>query len=360
MTENQLIQKEKPSATSKKKKETPLDKYKREFSTLLSTVERLKRENELREWQLREVRTRIDKEIKPLHHQIAEMRLALNELLERKMGEAEFSRREKKTLRELLFYNCEILEAYGMDMSETIERNLTKAEKKQQQKNDAVFLDLEDGLNDFFDRMEEKAQAQGERKSKKSKKEPEPETPPPIEIDPELKSKLDLQRHIRSLYLSLVKSIHPDLEPDTEKRVRRTEIMQHVTSAYQRLDLYELLKAKNELLAIEEEELESAISKEAEKAELEQLKQFIHILKKQQRELVDLQFQQDSFSSDGALLRKFYGSKNNLDKQFDREKKQFLHEINKIKQLRIILTDSREIRQYLDIVQDADSIEGYF
>ena len=49
-------------------------------------------------------------------------------------------------------------------------------------------------------------------------------------------------RAVRSIYLDLVKTYHPDLEPDEEEKIKKTAIIQEITAAYQKNNLLELLK----------------------------------------------------------------------------------------------------------------------
>jgi hypothetical protein len=337
--------------------QSPLDKIKKEFAKLLTDIEKLKRESETRDAKLTEIRRRIQSEINPLMAQVLEMRLEMNDLLERQIADKSFSRREKRTLTDLLFYNCDILErVFGQNMMEVRLKYMTKRERKEFDEIEEVGQILED----LFEEADKQQHAQpDDEDSPKKKRGRKKKMPEPDAVEPHVKKKLDLQRYIRSLYLQLAKRIHPDLEQDEEKKHQRTTLMQHVTTAYQHLDLYELLKAQKELLDMEESEhLEKSL--EAENQEMEQLRQYIKILKNQQREIQSDHFTQNFFSPDAALLRKFSGSFQTLEKAFEREKKVFRKEMDKIKEVRSMLGNQNDAREYLEMIKDLPTLEGYF
>jgi succinate dehydrogenase flavin-adding protein (antitoxin of CptAB toxin-antitoxin module) len=350
---------------------TPLDKAKQEFSRLLDQVDQLKKESQTRENQLQEVRRRIQTELQPMLKEVIELRLALNELLESKIAEKGFNRQDKQTLTDLLFYNCDLLEQeFGHDMTEIRLRYLTKSEKKQYEQMGAV----EDLFNAFFEEAqkqyagggennarEDSRTENGQKKNARKRKAGPAETPQPDPVDPTVKKKLDLQRYIRSLYLTLVKNIHPDLEQDPGKKQQRTDLMQKVTHAYQQLDLYELLKARKELLEIDEENAPFPDSR-SESEELDQLKQYIRILKSQQQEIQSEQFTQSHFSPDAVLLRKFYHPlrPEATEKAFKKEVNVFKKEMKKIRQVQETFEEKEKIRQFLEKVRGLRSLKTTF
>lgn len=343
---------------------TPLEKAKQDFSRLLDQVDQLKRESQNRETHLQEVRRRIQTELQPMLQEVLALRLALNALLEGKIAEKGFTRQDKRTLTDLLLYNCDLLEQeFGHDMTETRLRYLTRSEKKQYEEMEAV----EDLFNSFFEQAQKQYSGAGQndaredfRNARKRKTGPV-ETPQPDPIDPAVKKKLDLQRYIRSLYLMLVKNIHPDLEQDPEKKQQRTDLMQKVTHAYQQLDLYELLKARKELLEIEQDQAPITGSGD-ESGELEQLKQYIRILKSQQQEIQSEQFTQSLFSPDAALLRKFYHplQPESTEKAFKKEINGFKKEMKKIRQVQDTFGDKDQIKQFLEKVRGLRSLKTTF
>ncbi len=102
----------------------------------------------------------------------------------------------------------------------------------------------------------------------------------------EAKKELELRnitKAVRTLYMDLVKTFHPDREPDEAEKARKTEIMQRVTEAYEKSDLLALLRLQLEFNRIDQTHLENLAD--------EQLKYYNKILRQQVEEL-----EQESFS----------------------------------------------------------------
>ncbi|MCF2498051.1 hypothetical protein [Dyadobacter chenhuakuii] len=84
-------------------------------------------------------------------------------------------------------------------------------------------------------------------------------------------------KSVRTVYMDLVKAFHPDLEKDEAEKLRRTDIMQQVTQAYQENNLLKLLKLQIALDRIDQDQLEN-LSKN-------QLNYYNKVLKQQVEEL---------------------------------------------------------------------------
>ncbi|AXY59403.1 molecular chaperone DnaJ [Acinetobacter sp. WCHAc010052] len=50
------------------------------------------------------------------------------------------------------------------------------------------------------------------------------------------------EQSLKTVYLKIASTIHPDREPDEAKKLEKTEIFQHVNAAYEQQDLFYLLK----------------------------------------------------------------------------------------------------------------------
>lgn len=50
------------------------------------------------------------------------------------------------------------------------------------------------------------------------------------------------EQSLKTVYLKIASTIHPDREPDETKKLEKTEIFQHVNAAYEQQDLFSLLK----------------------------------------------------------------------------------------------------------------------
>ena len=143
--------------------------------------------------------------------------------------------------------------------------------------------DLDDSP-ESFDRFQKKLQDECENQnkkqeeadaahhSKKSKK----------TLEKELRQKEEetmMLKSLRSIYISLVKVLHPDTETDPVEKLRKEELMKMVTVAYDEKDLTALLKMEIEWVNAECHNLDTMTD--------EKLKLYISALKAQVGELED-------------------------------------------------------------------------
>jgi hypothetical protein len=127
---------------------------------------------------------------------------------------------------------------------------------------------LENKQKEEAERMEqEKAQAPQPRKTKKQKEKEEVQK----------FEKANIRKICRSIYLNLVKSLHPDKELDEAKKAWKTELMSQVTVAYETNNFFELLKLQSKFLHAEQ-------NQHANIAE-EDLKYYNQILQEQIKEI---------------------------------------------------------------------------
>jgi curved DNA-binding protein CbpA len=70
------------------------------------------------------------------------------------------------------------------------------------------------------------------------------------------------RRTIGAIYKQLAKVLHPDLEPDPEKRGEKLALMQQLTAAYRNEDLPSLLRLELEWLHREEGDLDRLTEEE--------------------------------------------------------------------------------------------------
>ena len=67
----------------------------------------------------------------------------------------------------------------------------------------------------------------------------------------------NITKSVRSLYMDLVKALHPDREPDEAEKIRKTELLKQVTTAYEANELLTLLRLQLELNRIDQSHLEN-------------------------------------------------------------------------------------------------------
>ncbi len=137
----------------------------------------------------------------------------------------------------------------------------------------------------------------------------------------------NLNKTSRQIYMELVKAFHPDREKDELEKERKTLLMHRITEAYEKDDLFDLLRLRLELLGTDFEHSND-----------ESLKYYVKLLKQQVAELEEelsevTSFGQssffgpslyDRFGSDGyqTLEAKFKKEVANLKKIIKNEEKQ--------------------------------------
>ena len=72
----------------------------------------------------------------------------------------------------------------------------------------------------------------------------------------EINEQANASQSIRAVYRKLASALHPDREPDTTERARKTALMQRVNQAYQKNDLLSLLQLQLEIAQIDQNALD--------------------------------------------------------------------------------------------------------
>lgn len=121
----------------------------------------------------------------------------------------------------------------------------------------------------------------------------------------------NISKAARSIYTELVKSFHPDREPDEDERIRKTEIMKIITQAYEKDDLFELLRLRIQL--------QDALTEVAD----EQLKYYNKMLKEQiavlENSIIQLQNKAKSPVGGRDLFAQFGGNEKTMQIKFSKE-----------------------------------------
>lgn len=131
---------------------------------------------------------------------------------------------------------------------------------------------------------ERAAQATKQAKRKKSAKQL-------AKAEREQQEAQELGKSIQTIYRQLVGALHPDREPDETERLRKTELMQQATVAYENKDLLKLLELQLALEQIDQEQINNLAE--------ERLKYFNKIL---QDQLIELEQQVFRYQDEAAEL----------------------------------------------------------
>ena len=263
-----------------------LNKRQKEFNLLSEKIEQLDNLIPELENAREEMIRRIPTDLNPLVMEYQAFRVELVQVMDRTY-EADLFR--KAYLTKLSYLICEnafdLIANYGFDelkpvynkYSETdIETALLLANQKIEKITDPAFL-LEEEIQpekEFPENFHELPEDEQQRLKEERRAE---KVQAKIQ---QAKQNLDKQKttkSVRTVYMDLVKAFHPDREIDENEKVRKTEIMQRVTLAYQENNLLGLLKLQIEFDRIDQDHLEN-LSKN-------QLNYYNKVLKQQVEEL---------------------------------------------------------------------------
>ncbi|SDX91390.1 hypothetical protein [Hymenobacter psychrophilus] len=180
----------------------------------------------------------------------------------------------------------------------------------------------------------EQQEAEAQERRAKRKKSPKQQAA----ADKKKAEEQNTTQAVRTLYMDLVKHLHPDREPDEAEKIRKTELLARVTTAYKAGELLTLLRLQLELNRIDQAHLENLAE--------DRLRYFNKLLREQARELdqqlFDEQTALQSFTGQGyfyttsraAMELDFLHMKANLEqkiRQLEAEVTAFGHDPNALK-----------------------------
>lgn len=152
---------------------------------------------------------------------------------------------------------------------------------------DDVDLSTPEKLKEYIDQQMEAENAASEARNNNRQKTAK-------QIEREEKARLEeknLNKTSRQIYMELVKEFHPDREKDELEKEKKTLLMHKITEAYEKDDLFELLRLRLELIGTNLENTKD-----------ENLKYYVKLLKQQ---IVELQTEIEEMQSFGQTS--FFG-----------------------------------------------------
>ncbi|TAH21639.1 MAG: hypothetical protein EAZ08_02745 [Cytophagales bacterium] len=353
-----------------KTKDKVLSKYEAEFNKKIIRINNLKTEIANIKEEIENARSRIFSDLFPLMGVITEKQTKYVFLLDAAYDSGFFKKRDSETLMEYIIELCEqvlskstredddetseeskiqaIKDKYDTLLYSEDEKELLDANAKEMiSKMFGIDLDevteMENDPEAFFEKRQQKIDEQQNNfqeqqlNRKKTKKQ--------IEKEQKLEEgKKMLAKDIRTIYMSLAKELHPDLEQDEEERLRKTEMMKRVTVAYENNDLFELLKLQLEY-QIAHERIEGLIE--------DQVKRYNQLLQTQIQELENSKYEIIGFRSPvGAIYHKFCGKPPQvIEKIFRQEKMNLQETIDSLLDFLDAHTDYRLLKDFLKEVR---------
>jgi hypothetical protein len=280
-----------------------LSKAQKEFNRLSKRIAKLEKTVVDFRAAATKLRQRVQNEYRPLQHQHNAQRAELVRLLDHAHDTAKLTKGERAKIADLIGFACAdlptlgfpevqpIIEKYaGPPPTEEEDRELDKQASEMMkalfsqqfgiefdpnvdvstQEKFQAYVDEQLDAREAEYAAQERQQEERRAQRKKSPKQQAAEEKKQAE-------EKNITKAVRTLYLDLVKHLHPDREPDEAEKARKTELLQRVTTAYEASELLTLLRLQLELQRIDQSHLENLAE--------DQLKYYNKLLKEQAREL---------------------------------------------------------------------------
>jgi hypothetical protein len=336
-----------------------LNATQREFNRLVQSIDQNKREMERVKSVVQKTRDKVRAEFGPLLAELKEKQLAWLRRLDEVHDTMPLTKVQKKTLASFILDEADRL-AERLDdefVDSLLEKYETEEdiafresqEKLANQLFEKIFgfnpeaEDAEEKADAFFERMEKRAQQKSfnawddAAHKKGNRKETAREKRMKEEAQMEAKD-------VRSIYTSLAKALHPDLEPDLQVREQKTELMKKVTQAYERNDLYELMRLQLEYNA-------QGIEKMADVVE-EQLKRYCSVLRKQLSQLQMEFWAYTQRSEDASIIKDFLTYKYDFSAaKFRNRKKKLVEDISRMQMYTDELRNKESVVYFLKMIK---------
>lgn len=289
------------------------------FNLLLERIESLNASISERKLMNEEFNAARNKEILPLLQKIKDLKIRQINTLDHLFNTRDFSKNEYRKIREEIIAQIEQV-LTGFHLGSNDEDHLF------------TLLSFHKGVS------KDVTQAQYERiELPESEEEGQGEDEPPKSLE-ELKiaalSKKSFEQmvqSIRSIYIPLVKKLHPDREPDENEKIRKTEILKKLTEAYEKKDLIALLMLQSEYQL-----------KQDEQDKIKDLESYNKILEEQVAQL------EEEYSALYAVLGQQQISEKSLKKLIKSRKKELNQYLTEQQQLLdIVFSNPEYLTQYL-------------
>jgi hypothetical protein len=200
---------------------------------------------------------------------------------------------------------------------------------------DHFDIDDPDAISQLQEKIQENSQHfhQPKREKRKTKKQIEKES----KAEEEKKS---TAQSVREVFRQLAKALHPDREMDTDKKLRKHELMQRANVAYQKEDLFTLLSLQLEIEQIDQNHIDNLAS--------EKLLYFNKILSKQfndiKNEISELKMK---YAYELKVPHEFLNKPDDLVKIIESKKMHFLSILRCIHRDIDLCSDTKAFKKYV-------------
>lgn len=263
-----------------------LGKAQKEFNRLTKRIAKLEKDvHDFREAATR-LRQRVQNEYRPLQARHNDERANLVRLFDRALGTYKLTKGERNKILDLMLDGCmdlldrghpelqPIFDKYAPPLSPEedaqADREIAEAMKEMFSANFGIEFEADADVSTpekFQAYMaqklaeqqakyaEEAAEEAAEQQARRATRKKSPKQQA-AEAKKQAEEK-NITRSVRALYMDLVKALHPDREPDEAEKIRKTELLKQVTTAYEANELLTLLRLQLELNRIDQSHLEN-------------------------------------------------------------------------------------------------------
>ena len=289
---------------------TPLSKEQQAFNRLTKRIEKLQQLIPEETKKLEELSTLYKKEVFAKVFDLGNLKIQICHILDKKRTEIKLSATHNQQLNHLLLALLDDAFSVIAPNDETKELYKKYSRSSYEEELERQELDFKEGFADMlyekyglrldpsmlnekpdFKKIAEDLKQQWEQKqrSKKSKT----KTKKQLEKEALERQKEALKnKSIRTIYVALVKILHPDTEPDEYLKIEKEEMMKLVTAAYESRDLIQLLQLEMQWIKKHDDSLH--------KMDASTLNVYIELLKDQVKELeqqLDLLYVNPAFAA---------------------------------------------------------------
>jgi hypothetical protein len=310
-----------------------LSKLQKQFNTNIQKINRLKKNIDFVKQEVEQIQIKISSDIIPLERKMIAIQVQEVIHLDSVFQENIFKKRDNDALSEMIFERIsnlirhsdseELTDIFtrhndGISFEESNNKANEMASENIKESFSSMFgMEFEEDvdvsspekLQEYLDKqMEAENAAHEARKANRTKNAKQVERE-----EKQRQEEKNLNKTSRQIYMELVKEFHPDREKDELEKEKKTLLMHQITEAYEKDDLFDLLRLRLDLMGTNFEHTND-----------ENLKYYVKLLKQQvfelEGEIADLQsFGQTSFF--GPSLYERFGSNSHvtLETKFKKE-----------------------------------------
>lgn len=328
--------------------EAQLSQEQLKFNKKIQAIEKLKRELETLKQRVNIGQQLAMQHIAPLEQQHIDLKREYVRILDASYDLKFFKKKEKEKIEYLIMDEMNYFHQHGLmdDEMKAIENKYMDDEDVELVTdlfNDLFGFNLEAADFKDMERMKAKFAAQQESmsaeaqekasNSKKSKKQLEKEAAQKQET-------LNITKAVKKIYTDLVKLLHPDREPDAQKKAEKTEWMKDITRAYQENNFFSLLHLHQRFLAKTNPQMLLEMADD-------QLKYYTKLLNEQHKELKDEMASLKRHPLSKAALDLTRGSSDKQDRRLQDMIQQWMVDVESQRDLNEQSLDPAQLRLYI-------------